>query len=91
MNEPKILVTGAPGGTQGSTAGKLVRLLREAHVPVRAFVHHTGSRSEALAQVGAEVHAHRKSIGNISRDHAKRPQSSPEVYRSIRAHLEKLA
>jgi uncharacterized protein YbjT (DUF2867 family) len=56
MNEPKILVTGAPGGTQGSTAGKLVQLLLDAHVPVRAFVHSTGPRTEALARLGAEIH-----------------------------------
>jgi hypothetical protein len=45
MGETKILVMGAPGGTQGSTAGKLVRLLREADIPVRVLAHNAGARS----------------------------------------------
>jgi NAD(P)H dehydrogenase (quinone) len=56
MGETKILVMGAPGGTQGSTAGKLVRLLREADIPVRVLAHNAGARSQALAQTGAQLH-----------------------------------
>ena len=53
----KILVTGAAGGTQGSTGNRLTRLLREKGVPVRAFVHKVDERSDVLLEMGAEVFA----------------------------------
>ena len=53
----KILVTGAAGGTQGSTGNRLTRLLREKGVPVRAFVHRVDERSDVLREMGAEVFA----------------------------------
>jgi uncharacterized protein YbjT (DUF2867 family) len=52
-----ILVTGAAGGTQGSTGNRVARLLREKSVPVRAFVHRVDERSEVLRDMGAEVFA----------------------------------
>jgi uncharacterized protein YbjT (DUF2867 family) len=54
MSEP-ILVTGATGGTQGSTGRRIVSLLRERGIPVRAFVHKLDARSDALRELGAEV------------------------------------
>ena len=50
-----ILVTGAAGGTQGSTGRRIAALLLEEGIPVRAFVHKLDARSEALQALGAEV------------------------------------
>jgi len=51
----RILVTGAAGGTQGSTGRTVARLLMERGIPVRALVHHLDSRSDELRKQGAEV------------------------------------
>lgn len=54
MSQP-ILITGAAGGTQGST-GRLVSLhLLQQGIPVRAFVHTLDSRSDELRKQGAEI------------------------------------
>ena len=50
-----ILVTGAAGGSQGSTGRRIAALLLEQGIPVRAFVHKLDGRSEALQALGAEV------------------------------------
>jgi uncharacterized protein YbjT (DUF2867 family) len=50
-----ILVTGAAGGSQGSTGRRIAALLLEEGIPVRAFVHKLDARSEALQALGAEV------------------------------------
>jgi len=54
MPEP-VLVTGAGGGSQGTTGTRIVGDLLRRGVPVRAFVHHPGKRSDELASLGAEV------------------------------------
>ena len=54
MSEP-ILVTGAAGGSQGSTGRRITALLLEKGIPVRAFVHKLDARSDALRELGAEV------------------------------------
>jgi len=54
MSQP-ILVTGAAGGTQGSTGRLIASLLLEQGIPVRALVHKLDSRSDELRQKGAEV------------------------------------
>jgi uncharacterized protein YbjT (DUF2867 family) len=54
MSEP-ILVTGAAGGSQGSTGRRITTLLLEKGIPVRAFVHKLDARSDALRELGAEV------------------------------------
>jgi len=54
MSHP-ILVTGAAGGTQGSTGRLIASLLLEQGIPVRALVHKLDSRSDKLRQQGAEV------------------------------------
>jgi uncharacterized protein YbjT (DUF2867 family) len=54
MSQP-ILVTGAAGGTQGSTGRLVASLLMEQGIPVRAFVHKLDSRSDELRKQGAEV------------------------------------
>jgi uncharacterized protein YbjT (DUF2867 family) len=54
MSQP-ILVTGAAGGTQGSTGRLITSLLLEQGLPVRALVHKLDSRSDELRQQGAEV------------------------------------
>jgi uncharacterized protein YbjT (DUF2867 family) len=54
MSHP-ILVTGAAGGTQGSTGRLITTLLLEQGIPVRALVHKLDSRSVELRQQGAEV------------------------------------
>jgi uncharacterized protein YbjT (DUF2867 family) len=56
MDNP-ILVTGAAGGSQGATGNRLVRLLREKGIPVRAFVRKVDQRSDVLREMGAEVFA----------------------------------
>jgi len=50
-----ILVTGAAGGTQGSTGRQVASLLLEQGIPVRALVHKIDSRSDELRKDGAEV------------------------------------
>ncbi len=54
MSEP-ILVTGAAGGSQGSTGRRLAAHLLEKGFPVRAFVHTLDARSDSLRDLGAEV------------------------------------
>jgi uncharacterized protein YbjT (DUF2867 family) len=54
MTHP-ILVTGAAGGTQGSTGRVAASLLRERGIPVRALVHKLDTRSDDLRKQGAEV------------------------------------
>jgi uncharacterized protein YbjT (DUF2867 family) len=54
MSHP-ILVTGAAGGTQGSTGRRVSSLLLEQGIPVRALVHKLDSRSDELRKLGAEV------------------------------------
>ncbi len=54
MSEP-ILVTGAAGGSQGSTGRRIAALLLEKSIPVRAFVHTLDARSDALRKLGTEV------------------------------------
>lgn len=50
-----ILVTGAAGGTQGSTGRLVASLLLEQGIPVRALVHKLDLRSDGLRTQGAEV------------------------------------
>jgi uncharacterized protein YbjT (DUF2867 family) len=54
MSQP-ILVTGAAGGTQGSTGRLIANILLREGIPVRALVHRLDSRSDQLRQQGAEV------------------------------------
>jgi uncharacterized protein YbjT (DUF2867 family) len=54
MSHP-ILVTGAGGGTQGSTGRRVASLLMEQGIPVRTLVHKLDSRSDELHKQGAEV------------------------------------
>jgi uncharacterized protein YbjT (DUF2867 family) len=54
INGP-ILVTGAAGGSQGSTGLHVTRLLRANGVPVRALVHHKDNRLRALENLGADI------------------------------------
>ena len=54
MSQP-ILITGAAGGTQGSTGRQIAALLLDKGIPVRAFVHKLDARSNALRELGAEV------------------------------------
>ncbi|MFG2007380.1 NAD(P)H-binding protein [Spirillospora sp. NPDC048911] len=50
-----ILVTGAAGGTQGSTGRLVAQTLLERGHPVRAFVHTDDHRAADLRKLGAEV------------------------------------
>ncbi|HKF05247.1 MAG TPA: NmrA family NAD(P)-binding protein [Candidatus Sulfotelmatobacter sp.] len=54
MSHP-ILVTGAAGGTQGSTGRLVASLLLEQGLLVRALVHKLDARSDELRKQGAEV------------------------------------
>jgi len=54
MTHP-ILVTGAAGGTQGSTGRRVASLLMEQGIPVRALVHKLDARSDEIRKRGAEV------------------------------------
>jgi uncharacterized protein YbjT (DUF2867 family) len=54
MSHP-ILVTGAAGGTQGSTGRRVASLLMEQGISVRALVHKLDARSDDLRKQGAEV------------------------------------
>ena len=55
MSLAPILVTGAAGGSQGSTGFHVTRSLRDKGRPVRAFVHRLDERSDRLRALGAEV------------------------------------
>jgi uncharacterized protein YbjT (DUF2867 family) len=55
MSSAPILVTGAAGGSQGSTGFHVTRLLRDQGHPVRAFVHRLDERSDRLRALGAEI------------------------------------
>jgi uncharacterized protein YbjT (DUF2867 family) len=54
MSQP-ILITGAAGGTQGSTGRLVAGLLLKQGIPVRALVHKLDARSDDLRQQGAEI------------------------------------
>jgi len=54
MTHP-ILVTGAAGGTQGSTGRLVASFLMKQGIPVRALVHKLDARSDELRKQGAEV------------------------------------
>jgi uncharacterized protein YbjT (DUF2867 family) len=54
MSHP-ILITGAAGGSQGSTGRLVAALLLKQGIQVRAFVHKLDSRSDDLRQQGAEI------------------------------------
>ena len=54
MSHP-ILVTGAAGGSQGSTGRQVASLLLQQGIPVRALVHKLDARSDDLRKQGAEV------------------------------------
>ncbi|MGA8250157.1 MAG: NmrA family NAD(P)-binding protein [Mycobacterium sp.] len=55
MTVEPVLVTGAAGGSQGSTGFHVTRLLRDRGRTVRAFVHRLDERSDRLHALGAEV------------------------------------
>ena len=55
MSLSPILVTGAAGGSQGSTGFNVTRFLRDQGHPVRAFVHRLDERSDRLRALGAEI------------------------------------
>jgi uncharacterized protein YbjT (DUF2867 family) len=50
-----ILITGAAGGSQGSTGRLVADLLLKQGIPVRALVHKLDARSDELCQQGAEI------------------------------------
>jgi uncharacterized protein YbjT (DUF2867 family) len=54
MSHP-ILITGAAGGSQGSTGRIVAELLLGQGTPVRAFVHKLGARSDELRKLGAKI------------------------------------
>ena len=54
MSHP-ILITGAAGGSQGSTGRLVAALLLKQGIQVRAFVHKLDARSDDLRQQGAEI------------------------------------
>src|SRR5260221_6614242 len=49
------LVTGAAGGRQASTGTRVVQLLVQRGIPVRALVHQVDERSQRLRELGVEV------------------------------------
>ncbi|MGO8771185.1 MAG: NmrA family NAD(P)-binding protein [Mycobacterium sp.] len=55
MTVEPVLVTGAAGGSQGSTGFHVTRLLLDKGRTVRAFVHRLDDRSDRLRALGAEV------------------------------------
>ena len=57
MSQPiqPILVTGAAGGSQGSTGNRVAQLLVQNGLRVRALVHRVDERSERLRKLGVEV------------------------------------
>jgi uncharacterized protein YbjT (DUF2867 family) len=50
-----ILITGAAGGSQGSTGRLVTGFLLKQGIPVRSFVHRLDARSDELRQQGAEI------------------------------------
>jgi uncharacterized protein YbjT (DUF2867 family) len=54
MSNP-ILVTGAAGGRQGSTGKRILQLLVQRGLSVRALVHRLDDRCKPLQELGAEV------------------------------------
>src|ERR1700756_4552640 len=54
MSQP-ILITGAAGGSQGSTGRPVAGLLLKQGIPVRAFVHKLDARSDELRRQRAEI------------------------------------
>src|ERR1700730_4344383 len=54
MSTP-ILVTGAAGGSQGSTGNRVVQLLAQHDLPVRALVHRIDERSDRLQELGVDL------------------------------------
>lgn len=52
---PPILVTGAAGGSQGSTGNRVIQLLVQHGLPVRAPVHRIDERSERLQELGVNI------------------------------------
>ena len=54
MSHP-ILITGAAGGTQGSTGRLVAGLLLKQGIPVRALVHRLDARSDELRSQDAEI------------------------------------
>jgi uncharacterized protein YbjT (DUF2867 family) len=56
MSQP-ILITGAAGGSQGSTGRLVTGHLLKQGLPIRAFVHKLDARSDELRQRGAEIFA----------------------------------
>jgi len=54
MSQP-ILITGAAGGSQGSTGRVVAGLLLKQGISVRAFVHNLDARSDELRRQGAEI------------------------------------
>jgi uncharacterized protein YbjT (DUF2867 family) len=52
---PPILVTGAAGGSQGSTGNHVVQLLAQHGLPVRALVHRIDERSDRLQKLGVDL------------------------------------
>ncbi len=60
LGNAKILVTGAPGGTQGATARLIIKDLTRRGVPVAAMVQRTDERSAVLQKMGAEIE-----VGNL--------------------------
>lgn len=54
MSHP-ILVTGAAGGSQGSTGRIVATFLLQQGIPVRAFVHKLDARCDELRRLGAEI------------------------------------
>ena len=55
VTKAKILITGAPGGTQGATAGKIVEMAVDRGIPIAALVRNHDNRSKRLADIGAEI------------------------------------
>lgn len=51
----KLLITGAPGGTQGATAAKIIEVALLQGIAVAALVRSHDERSERLADIGAEI------------------------------------
>lgn len=54
MSQP-ILITGAAGGSQGSTGRLVTTSLLQQGIPVRALVHKVDARSDELRRQGAEI------------------------------------
>ncbi len=54
MSQP-ILITGAAGGSQGSTGRAVTGILLKRGISVRAFVHKLDARSDQLRHQGAEI------------------------------------